>query len=340
MPVPVSNPFAVQSYQVAIYSRAHDIPQFVLDSLRYHPVKSNTILPLIEKRMNQPPSNNEGDVWIVVHTGLDVKFIASVTCGAMGNYPLFIFTPIPYSYLCPSAIRSPVYLLAQTLLRSVHRSRIYSVFAPQVVAEVFAEAWSSLTNIGVVQEPYYHSMISYVTNETLTLRNISSIQGAHCELRPATPSDINAVAELCFLFASDGAPFFLDREGALYEARTLIQSGQCWVYTVTRPSEPTKIACLVAYTRNTNVAATITKVVTHHQFRAQGCAEKLVGRVCRHLLTAKRYVSLFVGITNRAANVYRKVGFIGVGEGAQLVQDIDPYIELGFDRNYVQLGHW
>lgn len=54
----------------------------------------------------------------------------------------------------------------------------------------------------------------------------------------------------------------------------------------------------------------------------------------------KQYVSLFVGIQNKAANVYHRVGFVGLGHNEPHVDGIDPWIEIGFDTAYVELGHW
>lgn len=203
MPVAVPSPLS-GALQVIIANRAQDVPKFAIDTLREHPVKANLILPTIEKRLAQHPSTstNNSELWIIVHSNYVVNFIASVTQGYMGNYPLFIFTPIPYPYLLSTNIGPAVTLLAQALMRSVHRTRIYSVFAPQAVAETFAGIWTSLTNIRV-SESYYHAYISYVTARTFINREIPAVPGASCELRPATMGDLNDVGELCYLFASD-----------------------------------------------------------------------------------------------------------------------------------------
>lgn len=53
-------------------------------------------------------------------------------------------------------------------------------------------------------------------------------------------------------------------------------------------------------------------------------------------------VVLFVGCDNRAARVYRRVGFQGLdtlvnGSG---VDNVGRWLEVGFDRKKVTLGHW
>ena len=118
---------------------------------------------------------------------------------------------------------------------------------------------------------------------------------------------------------------------------------------------------IVAFSRNTNTMATITKVYTHPDFRGQRRAERLVRAVCkecvillrRDLLARITYsicsllltksldcVALFVGIGNKAANVYRRVGFVGLDNSSPSEGAADKWIEIGFDPNYVQLGHW
>ena len=54
-------------------------------------------------------------------------------------------------------------------------------------------------------------------------------------------------------------------------------------------------------------------------------------------------VVLFVGCENRAARVYRRVGFQGLDtivNGCSAVDNVDRWLEVGFDRKKVTLGHW
>lgn len=41
-----------------------------------------------------------------------------------------------------------------------------------------------------------------------------------------------------------------------------------------------------------------------------------------------------------AAKVYSRVGFIGLGTDTGPADDVDSWLELGFDRSSVNLGHW
>jgi len=45
--------------------------------------------------------------------------------------------------------------------------------------------------------------------------------------------------------------------------------------------------------------------------------------------------TIFVGLENRAANVYARVGFIGIGKEAVPTEGVDTWVELGFDPRYV-----
>jgi len=51
---------------------------------------------------------------------------------------------------------------------------------------------------------------------------------------------------------------------------------------------------------------------------------------------------LFVGCENPAARVYRRVGFHGLDTiiDGTAVDNVDRWLEVGFDRKKVTLGHW
>ena len=53
-------------------------------------------------------------------------------------------------------------------------------------------------------------------------------------------------------------------------------------------------------------------------------------------------VVLFVGCDNRAARVYRRVGFQGLETLANgsAVDNVNRWLEVGFDHKKVTLGHW
>ncbi|KAH9485671.1 hypothetical protein JR316_0002581 [Psilocybe cubensis] len=344
--MPVSNSPYSTELQIVTVSEARRFPVFAKRVLDSDPVRANLILPTLLKCYAAESKGQvmNGHLWIVVHVAGAVYFIASCTRGYMGDYPLFIYTPIPSDQLIPHYIRPALTMIATTLFHSrlISPRRIYSVFAQETVTLTFASVWTEITGIAPESTPYYHAKISYATQDSVARsnRDVSPIRNAFCEMRPAVASDVVGIADLCFRFAKESEPFVLSWQAALEEARILVQCGQVWVYTATFPGRPTAIASIVATTRNTDVAAAITKVYTHPDFRSQGCAERLVRKVCFHLLQTKKYIVLYVGLDNRAANVYQKVGFLGIGQNAQPVPLVDNWLEIGFDRNQVKLGHW
>ena len=118
-------------------------------------------------------------------------------------------------------------------------------------------------------------------------------------------------------------------------------------------------ASIVAVTRTSETVAGVTKVFTNPRWRQRGCAERLVRHVCQQyvhldcshcvqhahashrLLQTKESVVLYVAHDNpTAAKVYHRVGFVGLSEDGAPVEGVDPWLELGFDQEKVDLGHW
>ncbi|KAF9479092.1 hypothetical protein BDN70DRAFT_807583 [Pholiota conissans] len=315
-------------------------------------VKANVILPILNKcvaKEHQRQRSLSDHLWIYVYkvypNGTQrVLFIASCTDGYLGKYPIFVFSPIPYAYLDDNKYVPAIRLLATRMVENIDPSRVYSIFGPEVVTRKLAAMWTRRTRIPEVPEPYYHAKISYLRPQDLVDTNVAIHPNDRIRIRPAHAGDIPQIAQLCWMFAQEGPPFTLSERRALREAQILHDNGEVWVYTVRQsgqPEESARVASIVAFTRNTNVMATITKVYTHPDFRGQRRAEQLVREVCRYLFsTGKTSIALFVGIENKAANVYHRVGFLGLGRHDPVMDGIDPWIEIGFDRNCVELGHW
>jgi len=121
----------------------------------------------------------------------------------------------------------------------------------------------------------------------------------------------------------------------------LVQNQLIWVHHIQRRDDgKSGIASIVAFTRNSETNATISKVFTNPDWRRLGCAERLVRRVTRELLRTKKTVTLYVGIGNPAANVYHRVGFVGLDNESDPIEGVENWTEIGFDRSKVQLGHW
>lgn len=217
--------------------------------------------------------------------------------------------------------------------------RVYSVFAPEIIAHLFIDIWTNLTGVELhAPDPYYYAAkISFCSRRTLSRRQAT--QNAAYSMRPARMEDIEQVGDLCFEFGLTSPPFILTRDRAFEEAAYLIKQNLIWVHEVTQGNKR-GIACIAAFTRNSATVATITKVFTSEKYRRMGCAERLVRRVCDQLLKEKEWVVLFVGHDNPAAKVYARVGFAGLGENDGPVDGVDPWLEIGLDQDAVQRGHW
>ncbi|KAF9067345.1 hypothetical protein BDP27DRAFT_1403911 [Rhodocollybia butyracea] len=128
--------------------------------------------------------------------------------------------------------------LMLAIQKFVPRSRVYSVFAPEPVAELFARLWSDSTGIWHYPEPYYAAQLSFCTQRSFKNRQATTMrEGSHYNLRPAIPSDLLAVAKLCLEFSQGSEPFVLDWEGAVREAEMLIYNKQVWVHEIQGASD-------------------------------------------------------------------------------------------------------
>ncbi|KAK0486490.1 hypothetical protein IW261DRAFT_1582299 [Armillaria novae-zelandiae] len=284
----------------------------------------------------QPPKPEQ--VWIV-YFACDpeprVQFVLSCTSTEMGKYPIFIATTLPTNKHSLEFIQQPMFLLAKEL--RVHElvpvQRVYSIFAADAIAQHFATLWTGITGINHITQPYYAAKLTFCTKTTFRYRQATTVPGSTYELRPAVSSDTEDIAKLCYGFASESEPFVLDEAGALKEATLLVQQKQVWTCS--------SVASIVVFTRNSDTLATITKVYTNPDYRRRGCAERLVRRVCKHLFMTKEKVALYVAHNNPAASkVYHRVGFAGLGDDGVVVDGVDAWTEIGFDRDHTELGHW
>ncbi|KAF8627698.1 hypothetical protein AX15_004286 [Amanita polypyramis BW_CC] len=325
-----------------IYTRAVDIPEWVTRALERHNCNANVILPQIEKSMRNPPSRPQ--LWIVYAPSQRVEYILAVTEGVVAAYPLFIFTTEPIATLAGLLFEVKMDEIAGALHENVDVRRIYSVFAPRPICFAFCNAWTRLTGIPIETKPnpYYDAFISYCTPQTLRSSNRRPGNGHEHKMRHATTRDIPMVSAMCQGFSEESEPFVLDRKGAEKEARYLIDHNLVWVYMARESSEDEyEVACVVACTRNMKRVWTITKVYTPKEWRGKGCAEHLVRHVCMELFDqGKKSVTLYVGVSNPASRVYDKVGFVGLDDSGIPVSGVDRWLEIGFNRNKVDLGHW
>ncbi|KAF7362419.1 N-acetyltransferase domain-containing protein [Mycena venus] len=328
------------------YRSASSLPSEVWDALKSNPQNSNCILPValktLTREQNDENAPGRDQCWIVVHSLGAIDFVLSVTNGDIGTYPIFIYTTHPTHRLTSDFLLPRLIRLAEALRAAVPIKRVYSFFAPDVITTMFVEVWCSLTGVQGYKDPYYHAKLTYCTKRSFVNRSMTTFPGLVYELRPAVDSDLEAVASLCYQFAADSEPFVLSHESAIKEAATLIRNNQIWVHGIRLADDVhDDIASIVAFTRNSDNVATISKVFTNPTWRRRGCAERLVRRVCKHLLASKQSVALYVAHNNPAAtHVYHRVGFLGLADGAAPVEGVDSWLEIGLDRSKIELGHW
>ncbi|KAF5385238.1 hypothetical protein D9615_001282 [Tricholomella constricta] len=323
---------------------ASSLPCGVWNAFKSDPRNSNIIYShaLRATQAAESSANDEHlEVWIICSTGDEIDFVLSCTHHAMGEYPIFIFCARPCSDLVPSFVVPRIQLLANALHSCVDVERVYSVFALDLVSRIFADTWSHLAQVRYYHEPYYAAKITFCTRRTLRVRKFTTLPDVSYDMRLAVASDIPATAKLCYGFASEAVPFVLTMEQATKEATLLTSRKQLWVHTIEALNKPSEIASIVAVTRESETVAAITKVYTNPDWRSRRCAERLVRNVTQNLLKTKESVVLYVAHNNPAASkVYDRVGFAGLAGSSLPVNGVDSWLEVGFDRDMIDLGHW
>ncbi|KAG5638442.1 hypothetical protein H0H81_012659 [Sphagnurus paluster] len=327
-------PSLASNISTETYDNARSLPTDVWHAIRSNARNANIVLPQTNKALADEKSFLDEiicspikSLWIVCRSHANVEFVLAVTEGFMGAYPIFIYTTLPFHNLTNEYIYPSIEVLVIALAAAVPRRRVYSIFAVEPIARVFAGEWTRFTGISnYATNPYYAAKISYCTANTLARQQNPP---ANYNLRVGVTRDIQGIAELCYLFAKDSPPFCLTKEAALYEATQLVKKSQVWIHEAQQLGGG-EIACIVAFTRNSETVAAITKVCTNPKWRRRGCAGRLVHKVCDHLLKGaerKESVVLYVAHDNHgAANVYHRVGFVGLGGGPE-VEGVDPWLD-------------
>lgn len=314
-----------------------NIPEDVWGALRDNAARANVILPHAEKvSSHQEFLPDSEQLWLVYSEPAisDIRFILSCTEGPLGKYPIFII-PVAPIQLASELLQGPMEAFCEALLNEAdfRRQRVFSVFSVESVSRAFASAWEKIAEIKCIDEPYYDAFFSACTPGTL-IRNGPQPVDDDIELRLAVPQDAEKIRDLCQGFSETSRPFTLSLEQAYKEARLMIENEQVWVYEIKEGDGKTDIASIVAATRQSHTVAAITKVYTSEKWQRKGRAERLVRRVCRELLKTHEQVVLYAGANNDSAQkLYNRVGF-------QATSGPERWLEIGFDRAEVELGHW
>ncbi|KAH9937213.1 uncharacterized protein B0H18DRAFT_190681 [Fomitopsis serialis] len=233
-------PSSTSSHQIDLYRSARDLPQeFGLRSTIT--LGTQTLCCPTRRRHDTTRSLwfAGSNIWLVCSTlgpssfTASVDFVLSCTEGPLGSYPLFIYTPIPFTQLDPRHYIPRLRSLVHSLQQAVPSERVFSIFALEDIARAFASLWTKATGVKLERDPeYYAAKLTYCTRATLQAGQLAPLRDVSYDLRPARESDLLHVAELCCGFAVTSEPFTLSMSRAAMEAKLLIQNGQVWVHEI------------------------------------------------------------------------------------------------------------
>jgi hypothetical protein len=152
----------------------------------------------------EDPTRKES--WIIVYSSDSspdkVDFILSCTQDEIHEYPIFIYSAHHSSLLDEDFLYPRLLLLSRALHAAVSVERVFSIFGPEPITQMFTDLWVELTGIPFVQVPYYAATFAVCTKNSHIDRSLTVHPSLKYDIRPAVESDIEDVAEMCFDFAS------------------------------------------------------------------------------------------------------------------------------------------
>jgi hypothetical protein len=203
-------PGRTSNFSISTYTNVHTFPQNLWDTLRAHSGRSNVILSHAEKALTICEPLRRKECWITCSTfdsSETIDFVLSCTDNSMDSYPIFIFSTHHASQLSKEYLLPRLSPLVRALYSAVDVSRVFSVFAPEPVTQMFTDLWVEYTGVRFVREPYYAATFTVCTKRTHIDRSMSVHPSLKYDIRPATENDIENVAELCYGFALISASF-------------------------------------------------------------------------------------------------------------------------------------
>ncbi|KAF9454124.1 hypothetical protein P691DRAFT_770837 [Macrolepiota fuliginosa MF-IS2] len=345
-------PIATTQIETRVFRSAVPLLNACQPLFKGSPEQYNIIYPQTAQAVRQEIDGTLGDdnLWITCSSGAQVSapdLVLSCNEDSHGNkLPIFIASSLPMATLSNTDFLMPrLQRLVATLYDEISRTRVFSVFAVAPITIAFSQLWTEKTGIPRELQPYYSATYARCTKQSFRNKQFTILGDTSYDLRLAERNDVDAVSDLCHGFALTSPPFILTPQKACEEAEFLINHKQVWVHTINRPGAKEEIASIVAVTRESASVSAITKVFTNPRWRGKRCAERLVRYVTKILLYKhnKEAVVLYVGRENAARKVYQRVGFTAPS-GQALCDDQGSneghWLELGFDREQVVLGHW
>ncbi|KAI9463421.1 hypothetical protein HD554DRAFT_2027169 [Boletus coccyginus] len=343
----------VSACQAHAYHHASDLPEEVWGALFQNEAAANVILPFATKASAFPRGGDNDQLWIALYDETrNVEFVSSCTKGPLGNYPIFIVASKSSAQIAQEEergrdIADSLLPLVLCLLKEVPPQRVFSVFSITRVAEKFAAIFEAYirreySNILALRDPYYDATFTFCTRETLSesldFAFPRESEDITVDIRRADPSHLEEIKVLCKKWSESLPLYILDDERAELEARILIANQQVWVCIVQKDGQESEIACLVATTRESDNVAAVTRVFTAERWRGRGYAARLLHRVCQDILLRKKRVVLYVAESAPSRKVYHKIGFHGLGPQIEQAEDVERWVEIGF--NGTALGYW
>jgi hypothetical protein len=198
-------------YHAMAFDFAPNLPPYVWDVLRANPTSFNVILfqLLAEARDRRPPTPDQ--FWIVCGNAQHpVDIILSCTASSMGTNPIFIVPRLDVSLLDAQYLLPRIGRIVDVLSHLVSSTRrVYSVFAPDLVSNIFANIWSQRRGVPIIRECYYHANLTYCTRETFIPGLPSGNRETRHDLRRAVEADIQEASVLCRGFFEESVGYFV-----------------------------------------------------------------------------------------------------------------------------------
>jgi hypothetical protein len=228
---------SVSSRQVEVAYKASELSVAARKALEGVPVEASVILPTFNKCLELDKAGRSplDHLWIAIYSRLGtVALVLSCTDGYMGAYPVFIVNTSPIN---DNDFASYIHQSALTLQRHVPIERVYSVFGPIKITQLFCGMWTQLTGVQAEKYPYYDAKISCLRRRESLQQPVTPLESSTSEVGLATQADILAIAESCYAFASDyvshrlpsvsyssakylfTAPFHIDQEGCSHRGQ-------------------------------------------------------------------------------------------------------------------------
>lgn len=186
---------------IEVVTKASNLSEVARQALERTPIIASVMLSTLNKciALDTAGQSPPGHWWIVIYSGPKVALVLSCTDGYMGKYPIFI---VDTNVMDEKDFIPSIQLLAHTLQRHVPIERVYSVYGPIEIAQLFSKIWTQSTGVQPEPEPYYDAKISWLRYQDLQ-QSVTDSESSKFEVGLAGPTDIGQIAKLCYMFASD-----------------------------------------------------------------------------------------------------------------------------------------